>query len=137
MNLYFKGSCQDPCTNHGVLAEPHRSAAFEPSNTDHLICDSGLHAGWYRFGKNQEMPTSCVPKYRCGTNAPAWLMGTLPTVADGEVSRIACVNFGDPNSQCCDLKLNIKVKNCGTFNVYYLMRVPGCSIAYCAGNHNK
>jgi len=81
------------------------------------------------------MPTSCIQKYHCGTNAPVWLNGALPSVAEGEAPRTACINYGNAalGPKCCNRKLNIKVKNCNGFYVYHLSRVPGCSIAYCAG----
>ena len=81
------------------------------------------------------MPTSCVQQYHCGTNAPVWLNGALPSVAEGEAPRTACINYGHAalGAKCCNRKLNIKVKNCNGFYVYHLSRVPGCSIAYCAG----
>jgi hypothetical protein len=37
------------------------------------------------------MPTTCVPKYHCGTNAPVWLNGNLPSSAEGEAPRTACI----------------------------------------------
>ena len=131
----FKAFCQDPCTNHKLIDEPHRSAAFVPKITDRLLCDRGLATGWYKFAKNENMPTSCVQKYHCGTNAPVWLNGALPSVAEGEAPRTACINYGNAalGPKCCNRKLNIKVKNCNGFYVYHLSRVPGCSIAYCAG----
>ena len=76
------------------------------------------------------MPTFCPPKYRCGAYASGWLSGGHPTVADGEVSRKVC--FHD-YSKCCEYSTNIKVRNCGSYYVYYLNGTPGgkCYIRYC------
>jgi len=50
----------------------------------------------------------------------------------------ACMNYGFPFGQpCCQDSLNIKVKNCGHFYVYYLVRTNGCPTGYCAGKVSK
>ncbi|XP_061164836.1 von Willebrand factor D and EGF domain-containing protein-like [Saccostrea echinata] len=126
---------QDPCLHHGTLLEPHRSSQFQPEPTDHLQCDNGLQAGWYTFDNNDEMPTSCVTQYHCGTHFPLWMQGSHPSQADGIVHRKACSNiYGSSSQSCCDFSLDIQVKNCGSFYVYYLQTVPACAMAYCAGN---
>jgi len=134
----FAAFAQDPCTHYKLLNYPHRSSAFVPKTTDRLLCDQGLDTRWYRFGNNQDMPTTCVPKYHCGTNAPVWLNGNLPSSAEGEAPRTACINYGYSGglagTTCCNHKLNIKVKKCNGYYVYLLTRVPGCSFACCAGN---
>uniref|UniRef100_A0A8B8D604 von Willebrand factor D and EGF domain-containing protein-like n=1 Tax=Crassostrea virginica TaxID=6565 RepID=A0A8B8D604_CRAVI len=128
---------QDPCApnNHKPIVEPHRSTQFQPEPTDHLLCDNGLQAGWYAFDNSDEMPTSCVTQFHCGTHFPLWMQGSHPSVADGIVQRKACSNvYGSSSNTCCDFSLDIQVKNCGTFYVYYLQTVPACAMAYCAGN---
>lgn len=128
---------QDPCAqgNHHLIYELHRSTQFQPEPTDRLLCDDGLRAGWYVFNNNDEMPTSCVTQYHCGTHYPLWMQGTHPSLAEGIVQRKACSNIHGSTSQtCCDFSLDIQVKNCGTFYVYNLQTVPACSMAYCAGN---
>nr|XP_034300143.1 von Willebrand factor D and EGF domain-containing protein-like [Crassostrea gigas] len=128
---------QDPClpTYHKLISEPHRSIQFQPEPTDKLQCDNGLPSGWYVFDNNDEMPTSCVTQFHCGTHYPLWMQGANPSKADGIVRRKACSNIhGSASQTCCDFSLDIQVKNCGTFYVYYLQTVPGCAMAYCAGN---
>ncbi|XP_056012796.1 von Willebrand factor D and EGF domain-containing protein-like isoform X1 [Ostrea edulis] len=128
---------QDPCSRgyHNLISEPHRSSQFQPEVTDHLLCDNGLTAGWYVFDNNDEMPTSCVAQYHCGTHFPLWMQGSHPSQADGIVHRKACSNiYGSSSHTCCDFSLDIQVKNCGSFYVYYLQPVPACAMAYCAGN---
>jgi hypothetical protein len=63
------------------------------------------------------MPTSCVPKYRCGTRATAWMNGNHPTVGEGNVSRKVCYNW---DGNCCNGSNNIEVVNCGQYYVYKL-----------------
>lgn len=135
----------DACTEHQIIDEPHRSAKYTASNTTRLICDTNINVGWYRFqadGKDVDMPTSCVDVDHCGTYVPIWLQGTLPSIKGAALAEKACINRGSNNdlllmllggTKCCHETLDICVKNCDSFNVYWLRRTPGCSMAYCAG----
>ncbi|KAL9961273.1 hypothetical protein ACROYT_G030182 [Oculina patagonica] len=57
--------------------------------TEVPLCDSRLVPGWYRFhgDAGTKMPTTCPPTKRCGTDAPGWLNGAHPTMAEGLVTR--------------------------------------------------
>ena len=74
------------------------------------------------------MPTSCPPTYRCNTDATGWLNGGHPTVADGQVGRQVCFHY---SGNCCLWSTNIKVRNCGSYYVYYLSGTPTCALRYC------
>ncbi|XP_076453486.1 von Willebrand factor D and EGF domain-containing protein-like [Babylonia areolata] len=65
---------------------------------------------------------------------PVWIDGTHPSVADGMVTRRACANFGNrlASTLCCDHHLNVGIRNCSSFYVYYLYPTPTCPVAYCA-----
>ena len=74
------------------------------------------------------MVTSCPPENRCNTQAPGWMNGGHPTVAEGPVSRQVCFHWGN----CCSWPQNIKVRNCGSYYVYHLSGgTPGCQLRYC------
>ena len=111
----------DGCTNYTVLSEADRAQGnAEPP---HDRNDRSLVTGWYRFqgAAGDQMPDRCVFKYRCGTKRPGWLNGAHPTVAEGVVKRQVCHN---DYSDCCWLTSIIKVKNCGSYYVYELHRLP-------------
>ena len=93
-------------------------------------CDKTIDTAWYRFegAAGTRMPTSCPPLYKCNTNAPGWLKGGHPSVADGQVTRKACFHW----SSCCSLSTNIKVRNCGSYYVYYLKSTGSCWYRYCS-----
>lgn len=56
--------------------------------------------------------------------------GDLPSDADGEVNRTACiVGFAGP----CSKTIKIQVKSCGNFRVYHLVPAPQTSTGYCIG----
>ena len=79
------------------------------------------------------MPTSCVSKLRCGTNASGWMNGAHPTVDQGKVTRKVCYNyFGN----CCNWSNDIEVVNCGQYYVYKLSRPSnGCNLRYCGSDN--
>ena len=75
-----------------------------------------------------KMPTQCVPDNRCGAVLSGWLKGGHPTLADGEVSSEVCFTRG---ADCCKKSVGIKVKDCGSYFIYKLLKVPGCDLRYC------
>ena len=91
---------------------------------------------WYRFtgAAGDRMPTSCVPKDRCGTHAPGWLNGSHPSVEEGIVTRRVCYHW---NSNCCNWKNDIQIQNCGPFYVYRLVKTPVCWLRYCGNNEGE
>ena len=132
--LQFAFLAPNPCSNYHVLDGFNRSVA----NTDqkNLRCDQRhLHPlpAWYRFSgeAGYRMPTSCVPKRRCGTHAPGWLNGSHPTIREGIVTRRVCYHWG---SRCCNWKNDIQIQNCGAFYVYRLVKPPVCWLRYCGNN---
>ncbi|CAH3194927.1 unnamed protein product, partial [Porites evermanni] len=119
------------CQNYGSLNSHNRKITYSYSIGNY--CDGGIGPGWFRFERSAgtRMPTSCPPKNRCGTHATGWLNGGHPTVAEGQVSRTVCFHW---SSSCCDWSTNIKVRNCGSYYVYYLNDTPTCSLRYCGTN---
>ena len=119
------------CQNYGSLNSTDRKITYSRSSSS---CDHEIGPGWFRFegSAGTRMATSCPPKDRCDTNAPGWMNGTHPTVADGQVNRTVCFHWGN----CCYWSTNIKVRNCGSYYVYYLSGTPGghCDLRYCGTN---
>ena len=119
------------CFGYTWLRESNRNQKYSESNSN---CDRSLSTGWYRFGGEAgiKMPTSCVPKNRCGTLATGWINGAHPTVAQGKVTRKVCYNW---DSNCCWRSNNIEVVNCGLYYVYKLGSTPGCFYRYCGSDN--
>ena len=69
-----------------------------------------------------------------GTRGPVWLNGSNPAIVGKKATLTVCARV---KSECCRLHWNIQVKKCfemsTMFFVYNLKAVPGCPIAYCAG----
>ena len=74
------------------------------------------------------MADSCVNHKHCATDAPGWLSGGHPALADGAVQRTVCFRG---SSNCCSWLTDISVRNCGGFYVYQLKRPPYCNFRYC------
>ena len=117
------------CQNYQSLTDGTRQVTYR---NNHYYCDNGL-SGWYRFqgGAGTRMATSCPSTNQCGTSATGWLSGGHPSVADGQVSRLACFHW---NSNCCLWSKYIKVRNCGAFYVYHIPGTPygHCDLRYCS-----
>ena len=115
LSLYFV-----ECQGYENLTSSHRKTTHVTVNAANTLqCDQSLGPGWFRFQDNAgtEMPTSCVSENHCGTNSPGWLNGTHPTVAEGPVSKQVCFTRF---SNCCYFAINIQVRNCGSYYVYFI-----------------
>ncbi|KAL9961956.1 hypothetical protein ACROYT_G031001 [Oculina patagonica] len=122
------------CSLYTVDVEADRSVSFPRGAGASYKCDRDtLTPGWYRFNgtAGSKMPTTCVPKSMCNTDASGWLNGAHPTLQDGVVSRNVCFNW---NGNCCNWVVGIKVRNCGLFYVYELVKTPACHLRYCVTN---
>ena len=71
---------------------------------------------------------SPVDQKHCGTDATGWLSGGHPTVAQGEVARTVNFKYSNNNARW---KADVKVVNCGSNYVYYLVKTPVCHLGYC------
>jgi hypothetical protein len=74
------------------------------------------------------MPTQAPAKYSCGTHAPGWLNGSLPSVADGVVVRQVCFNW---SNNTCNWNTNVSVVNCANFYLWKFPDTPVCNLRYC------
>ena len=92
-------------------------------------CDNTLN-GWYRFqgAAGTKMATTCPPRNGCDASFPGWLSDDHPTVADGKVRRKVCFH---KDGNCCEISVNIQVKNCGSYYIYKLRPLSRCNSRYC------
>ena len=116
------------CTTYQTIQSDGRKTT-DGSNTG---CDNTLGPAWFRFVGNggTKMPTACLSANHCGTHAPGWLNGVHPTVGEGQVTRQVCFSW----ESCCQWSINIQVRNCGDFFVYYIdgtAREHQCHLGYC------
>ena len=121
------------CQNYKTLNSASRRTSYRSYYYSNYYCDSSLGPGWFRFqgSAGTRMAASCTSSDRCGTYFTGWLSGGHPTVADGQVTRTVCFSSG---YRCCYYSTSIKVRNCGSYYVYYLSGTPTCNLRYCGTN---
>ena len=125
------------CSKYTVLNTADRASGSVLRGS--AKCDRSLSSvnSWHRFEgqAGTRMPTSAVAINRCGTHASGWLSQPHPRKEDGVVVRKVCFNW---SGNRCRWNVNIRVRNCGAFYVYYLVTTPVCSLRYCGNkNHSK
>ena len=112
------------CQTYHTLSTGDRKNTYRShySGDGSIACDRNLGPAWFRFqgDAGTKMATSCVPTASCGTWIPGWLNGAHPTVNEGQVTKQACFNGGG----CCDWSIDIQVRNCGDFYIYYIIKTP-------------
>ncbi|XP_067043371.1 uncharacterized protein [Acropora muricata] len=122
------------CSKYTVLNTADRASGSVLRGS--AKCDRSLSSlnSWHRFEgqAGTRMPTSAVAVNRCGTHASGWLSQPHPRKEDGVVVRKVCFNW---SGNRCRWSVNIRVRNCGAFYVYYLVTTRVCSLRYC-GNKN-
>ncbi|XP_046568264.1 oncoprotein-induced transcript 3 protein-like [Haliotis rubra] len=131
MIAQLTAATSDPCVDHKYIYDNGGRSPKCPYQPEE--CDRYITENWYQvvnYHGSLEMPTSHVDINSCGANYPGWLNGTHPSINDGTVYRVVCVSgYNDP----CRKQVTIRVKNCGHYYVYYLMKMHGCSERYCFG----
>ncbi|XP_062892789.1 uromodulin-like [Mobula hypostoma] len=92
--------------------------------------DGNLEVGWYRFNSSggRKIPEIVVRGHRCSGQNPGWLNGSHPSVGEQEVTRSVCFSSGE---NTCSWSLEIKVKNCTGYFVYWLKPTPADHTVYC------
>lgn len=123
----------DGCVVYKVLNEKNRAAGYDGSLAN---CDQGalITPAWYRFSGDAgvKMADSCVQKSHCGTHAPGWFNGSLPSNVGETVVGTVCFHW---SSSCCKWSVKIRVKKCnGSYYVYELERTPVCHLRYCGNS---
>lgn len=128
-SVYFL--LDDPCYKYQNLTSPDRNLN-NMETPDTFSCDFSLPVKWYRFqgAAGRRLPTECPPSDRCHTKSPAWLdENQLPQERQGVKTDIkVCFKSGE---NCCGRRINIHVKNCGSYFVYRLFGTPSCDLRYC------
>ena len=95
--------------------------------------------GWYRFSATSglELASQCPVGDvgdGCGSNIRGWLVDRHPTVGEGRVVRKVCFSYV---SECaCAFFTSVYVRNCGSFFVYRINRIPFENAEYCGVPRN-
>ena len=118
----------DECHHYQNLTDAERK--YDHETKDPAKCDDNLKGkGWHRFqgAAGTKMATKSPGTHKCGANFPAWLDGVHPTVAEGTVRRIVCIN---KNAEC-NKQSFVDVKNCTFYYIYKFYESSACDFRYC------
>ena len=132
------GTCDD--IEYSILDDHYRNVHFANNGNDEL-CDQVNQGnnqspdwkgpGWYRISgeAGTQIPENPVESLHCHTHSTGWLDGNHPTNVGETVYRRVCFNLYQEH---CWREIQIEVKNCGDFFLYYLENTPGCNLRYCS-----
>ncbi|XP_067669016.1 von Willebrand factor D and EGF domain-containing protein-like isoform X2 [Haliotis asinina] len=130
--LSLSSGQSDPCRSYKTLQHDKRVYTYVLSETEQAECDHYLPDGndWYRLDGTGtgDLYSHCPQISACGTLFPIWMNGSIPTPSEGIVSRTA---FQRGIIGCFETQLQVRVKNCGNFRVYFLNKLSGCPGKYC------
>ena len=121
------------CTSSGYaeLNEPNRYWSNDAGGTKYCDFYAITSNQWYRFtgDAGTMMANYCIPKSSCNSDMAGWISGgSHPTVADGAITRTACMHWF---SSCCYYAYTVEIRNCSGFYVYKLQQPGSCYIRYC------
>ena len=131
------------CLEYNILNEKERNHMFT-SNTSQYWCDknSGSHrksnqwhgSGWYRMmaPAGTKMPKVAKGNLKCGTYGSGWMQGSHPVNHLETVTRKVCFSRHSGSGSPCTWTSEIKVRNCSSYYLYYLVDTPYCNFGYCA-----
>ena len=129
------------CENYEWLSNPNRKTTYATPSNEYKCDKSGYSdssrispdwqgVNWYRIDPRigTKIPTSSTKEKYCGTWAAGWIQGpSTPRLGQTIESNVCFVGSSDD----CAVKTNIKIRNCGQYNLYYLPDTPGCWYGYC------
>ena len=90
---------------------------------------------WYRFEEpaGTTMPEEPVEgTWRCNTQISGWLNGHHPMTPGETIDGIVC--FSASNGNACIMNIQIKIRHCNDYYLYYLEDVPACNMRYCSSS---
>ncbi|CAG2217839.1 unnamed protein product [Mytilus edulis] len=114
VNTFYDNVAQDPCSNYEWLKDSLYRGTNCPAIDNKELCDKYDidYDQWYRVKGDKEMVTEKVEIFKCGTEFPIWLNGTLPKTGE-LVNTTACINEGLSVSRgACDKEMDIQILEC-------------------------
>jgi len=129
----------DPCDGMEYYILDDATRSMEYGIEDSFCDDSGdshispdwKGASWYKIegDAGTRIPEEVVPRLHCNTYASGWLNGRHPTTIGETVETVVCFNYYD-NS--CHWQIEIQIKQCLNYYLYYLKDTHDCYLRYCS-----
>ena len=138
MNFFTGDQDDTSCNDYHVLNDPTRNLHYATTDwfcddTDRDDPSPEWHGpGWYRLGMpaGTSIPEEPVEPYHCNTAATGWLNGNHPAPGN-TIDATICFNWNGNN---CWTQIQIQIKHCDEYFLYYLPDPPQCNLRYCASN---
>ena len=130
------------CEDYKFLTNPNRKKSYstpygqgkcdnsENPGWSSLRASDWKGPGWYRISPQigTKIPTSATKELHCGTNAPGYISnGSTPGLGQTINAKVCFVS----SSNNCTWNVNVQVRNCKDFYLYFLPNTPGCHFGYC------
>ena len=128
------------CEDYKLLTNPKRKTSYNtpsgPAKCDQSgdidVSPDWQGPGWYRISPSigTKIPTSPTKYKHCGTFVTGWISNGGSTPGLGQtINAKACFVLNDGNN--CDENVDIQIRNCKDYLLYYLPNVPDCRLGYC------
>ena len=127
------------CDDYNVLSNSKRKTSN--SGYHGYICDNTINGGdeispdwkgegWYRVigPAGSKVADTPIELSHCGTAGSRYVQGSHPILIGETVKTKACYKDGNT---LCKYPQNVKIRNCGTYFLYYLPNTSHCSQGYC------
>ena len=134
------------CEYYKVLTNPNRKKSYATHQSGQYKCDTSESPypydwskyfasdwqgpGWYRIRPSigTKIPTSPPKVEHCGTYRSGWISGgSSPGLDQTFDAKVCFVNYGNN----CSRSVDVKIRNCRNFMLYYLPTTPTCNLGYC------
>ena len=117
------------CTTYTSNSDSTRNVASGIGS----MCDNSLTAGWYRFtgAAGTRLATSDVSRDTCTTYYGGSYNGSLPSTNGSTTVGTLCLNNNGRLCYAAWSGSSIRVTNCGSYYVYYLIPITNCNARYC------
>ena len=127
------------CDDYKLLTNPNRKTTFSSQIMEQWKCDKSGSSGtspdwqgpgWYRISPSigTKIPTSPTKQYHCGHQASGWISGGSTPGLGQMIDAKACFSWAGDN---CYRKINVRIRNCKDYFLYFLPDIPDCYASYC------
>ena len=123
-----------------MLTNPKRKTTYSTDHYGEWNCDQSGRSntspdwdgpGWYRISPSigTKIPISPTKERYCGTWASGWISGggSRPGLGQTVNAKVCFVAYGDN----CYYNVNVQIKRCKDYTLYYLPNTPRCYRGYC------
>ena len=133
----FTGDQGGSCDDYYVLNDPTRNSEHlgfdyhDYIHSDFTKSPDWQGSAWYQMAEpaGTTIPEEPVGSGHCKTHGTGWLNGHHPATAGETINGIVCFNL---YGSTCDTEIQIQIKHCNSYYLYYLVDIPNSWSRYCS-----